>query len=395
MPAIAREASWLMSAGEHDADLAALRSKAAPALDWGQLIARAEYERAFPIVADRLRDASVELPDAVAAQLRSRAMVAEFAIGRLHATLDQVVATFASADIQVILLKGAALSRTRYPSRRLRPMGDLDLLVKPEALRRAYELLRAAGWQVRHDPGLEEFYDGHHHLAPMHDPRGAGAKLELHRDLFFAGHPFAFGAADVWRDAQPAPIAGATAWVPSAEHLLLHCCIHFAWGHLMREGAWTTFRDVGVLSRAPDLDWERFADAAIAARAATACYWTMLLAHRLMRAEVPAPVLERLAPSLPAALLERLARHFAARILGAPPAPSRIAHAIWELAMRPARCGHGAVRPWDHDDDFVPSEAAAHETAESARDRARRHWKELQESTRCLADLALGRGAID
>lgn len=390
-----REASWLMSAGKHDADPAALRAKAAPALDWGHLVVRAEYERAFPVVADRLRDAALEIPSDVAAQLRSRAMVAEFAIGRLHATLDQAVATLARGEIQVLLLKGAALSRTRYPSRRLRPMGDMDLLVKPEELRRAYALLLEAGWQVRHDPALEEFYDQHHHLAPMHDPRGAGAKLELHRDLFTQGHPFAFGAPAVWRDAQPVEVAGTTAWVPSPEHLLLHCCIHFSWGHLMLEGAWTTFRDVGVLSRAPDLDWDRFVDTAIAARAATACYWTMSLAHRLMGASVPAGALQRLTPGLPAPVLERLARHFGSRVLGARRAPDRIEHAIWELAMRPRRCGHGAVRPWDHDDDFVPSQSAVGAPAESALERTRRHWKELQDSTRCLADLALGRSGMD
>jgi hypothetical protein len=386
------EARWLMRAGARAGDPAALAAAAAPGLDWPRLLALAEFERAFPVVADRLRDAGLAMPDDVAAQVRSRAMVAEFSIARLHAVLEQAVATLAAEGIRVLLLKGAALSRSRYASRRLRPMGDLDLLVQARDATRAQELLVAAGWQTRHDPQLDDFYREHHHLAPMHDPRGAGARLELHVDLFFRGNPFRFGAEQMWRDASGIRVGGADAAVPSAEHLLLHSCVHFAWGHSMREGAWTTFRDVGLLSEAPDLDWERFAAEATASRGATACYWTLRLASRLMDASVPDAILARLAPPLSRVMLERLAHHYATRVLGARRAPHRLERALWELAIAPRRSGHGDVRPWDRDDDFVPTSEAA-PVQEPTGARLRRHLRELGDAARCLGELASNRTA--
>jgi len=387
MSTILPEAHWLMSAGAADVEPARLRELAAPGLHWGRLLALAEYERAFPFVTDRLRESGIDLPPEVARQVRSRAAVAEFSIGRLHGVLEQVVARLEGAGIDVLLLKGAALSRTRYAQRRLRAMGDLDLLIRAAQLVAARDLLLADGWRCPDDPQLDELYRDHHHLPPMHDPRGAGATLELHGDLFFRGNPFGFGAASVWRNAIRVPVGRATAWVPSANHLLLHACIHFSWGHSMREGSWTAFRDVSVLATAADLDWDGFVDEAIEAKATTACYWTLRLASRLMHAPVPDGVLERLSPARPQAVLERLTTHFAARLLGAAVPPVRLERAIWDFAMEPGRCGHGEVRPWDRNDDFEPTSPAA-PTEETVADRTLRQFSAIRQSTRCLSELA-------
>ncbi len=50
----------------------------------------------------------------------------------LFKELDRILAAFAEAEIPVIVLKGAALAQTLYPDPGLRPMGDLDLFVRPE-----------------------------------------------------------------------------------------------------------------------------------------------------------------------------------------------------------------------------------------------------------------------
>jgi hypothetical protein len=60
--------------------------------------------------------------------------------------LEGILATFGKAELPTIVLKGAALAQTLYPDPGLRPMGDLDLLVRAEALTRAIQLLQTRGY---------------------------------------------------------------------------------------------------------------------------------------------------------------------------------------------------------------------------------------------------------
>jgi len=161
---------------------------------------------------------------------------------------------------------------------------------------------------------------------------------------------FAFSEADLWAEAIPAddPFTGAS--LPSREHMLLHASVHFAWQHTMHFGAWRTFRVVGAVTEGSGFDWARFMHAAIAAKAATSCYWTLRLAERLCGIRVPMEVLARLAPPTPEWVRAALERHFVAGIaLGeAEPSPSeKLTRLLWRAALRPKWSGHRA--PGRHD----------------------------------------------
>lgn len=77
------------------------------------------------------------------------AMVESWALNeRLLLAARPVLATLREADIDVMCLKGLALVGDVYPQHRLRPLGDLDIMVRPAHARRAFRLLRAAGWRA-------------------------------------------------------------------------------------------------------------------------------------------------------------------------------------------------------------------------------------------------------
>ncbi len=82
------------------------------------------------------------------------------AAANLHfqSELTEIVRWFNEADVPVMLLKGAALNLTVYPRPDLRPMSDLDLLVRPGDAERALSLLKGHGCRrglelVRRDHG--------------------------------------------------------------------------------------------------------------------------------------------------------------------------------------------------------------------------------------------------
>ena len=69
-----------------------------------------------------------------------------FANQLLLRELRLIQQAFRDAGIECLVLKGIALAVTHYPNPGLRPMDDIDLLVRPEDVDRAVAALPRAGW---------------------------------------------------------------------------------------------------------------------------------------------------------------------------------------------------------------------------------------------------------
>ena len=123
--------------------------------------------------------------------------VARFTVIRKY--LSEVMESFRDAGIAVIVMKGALLAGSLYPSPGLRYMSDMDVLVRHRDFRHACEVLKIMGWKLRQtknssdtlveavgDPGLDRDWqmgegvfmnpkrcvlDLHWHLVPYVWPR--------------------------------------------------------------------------------------------------------------------------------------------------------------------------------------------------------------------------------
>ncbi|HEY9427938.1 MAG TPA: nucleotidyltransferase family protein [Gemmatimonadaceae bacterium] len=326
-------------------------------LDWEKLGWLAERERAAPVLWGQLQ-AIESVPGKLppqAAHLQRLAMVSEFRMMHLEQRLARSLEALSDADIDVMLLKGAALALTVYGSFVRRPMIDVDILVHEDEALRAREVLVGEGWVSTEMEEFESFYRRHHHLPTLVDGRGLDMQLEVHTGLFFEGNPFDFPMADLWRRAVPVMVRGTRAYVPSRQDQLLHLCLHFAWSHMMSTGAWRTFRDLRALMDAGDPKWDEFVALARKSRGASCCYWTLRLARNLVGVPVPEDVLRALRPPMTDAMLDRVERHFVYNLL-----PSEVlcpsvfvARTMWRLGVRPRWSGHGSVRPWDRNEELL------------------------------------------
>ena len=326
-------------------------------LDWEKLGWLAERERAAPVLWGQLQ-AIESVPGKLppqAAHLQRLAMVSEFRMMHLEQRLARSLEALSDAEIDVMLLKGAALALTVYGSFVRRPMIDVDVLVHEDEALRAREVLVGEGWVSTEMEEFESFYRRHQHLPTLVDGRGLDMQLELHTGLFFEGNPFDFPMADVWRRAVPVMVRGRRVYVPSRQDQLLHLCLHFAWSHMMSTGAWRTFRDLRALMDAGDLNWDDFVALARKSRGASCCYWTLRLARNLVGVPVPEHVLEAIRPPMSDSMLDRVERHFVYNLL-----PSEVlcpsvfmARTMWRLGVRPRWSGHGSVRPWDRNEELL------------------------------------------
>jgi hypothetical protein len=352
----AESAAVALTASEPSGDAMLLDALRRP-IDWERLLGLAGRERALVPVRDRLLWLRGDLAtEEFRARLQRLALVAEFQMGALHDRLGRMLALFSSNGIEVLLLKGAGLAYSAYAKPTDRPMGDVDLLVRPETAKRAWDLVLANGWRRRADVSEQRSYEDHQHLPPLEDVDGLQIGLELHTALFTNQAPFQLPASLLWQGARAITIGTSSALVARPEDQLLHASLHFAWSHEMTFGTWRTLRDVVRVVASAPVDWSMLVRNARASRGATCCYWTLRLARELAGADVPPTVLRELAPALPEAALSRLGLHFAGNALplpGTKPGSVSLSRALWTLGIRPRTQGHGASRPWLDTEEWV------------------------------------------
>lgn len=317
--------------------------------DWNRLLRVASEENAIIALRACLKEANaVTLPPGLERYVAMISLDREFRMRQLQPRLERALDALNRAGVDVMLLKGGALASTVYGSFIKRPMRDLDILVRPEQADDARALMLELDWASDPDVPGDRSYGTHHHLPPLRDVGASGLRLEIHRALLPAGHPFRFTDEELWRAARRISIGDAHAFVMHPAHHAVHVAIHFAWSHMLKMGAWHAFRDLGTLAAAEMFDWDQFVDTATRWRASSCCYWTLRLARMLAGFEAPSSVLDRLGPSLPEIVRRPLARHFVNGLVpgdvGCPSA--RLDRALWSIAMQPRREGHGLVRPW-------------------------------------------------
>jgi hypothetical protein len=161
-----------------------------------------------------------------------------------------------AANIETLLLKGAALSAVAYDEIALRPMDDFDVVVPRERFRDAVELLERDGWSIHPAPADRETYLAFRHAVGF--VRGDGANLDLHwasiRDRFDRR-----GEEEFWRASRPAVLAGENVRVLAPADQLLQICAHAS----MRSGTapirWAADAWFVLASEGPSFDWERVA----------------------------------------------------------------------------------------------------------------------------------------
>jgi len=240
-------------------------------IDWERLWAQGHLHEVLPLLTVTLRRlaAQAPIPAPWLAQAQRRYYATMLRNTALADELLHILAAFRQAGVAALPVKGLVLAETLYGSLALRPLGDLDVLVRPADLPRARAALGELGFAQAKEPGYENAYH------PYHDPpyyrRAVGGPicLELHWGLW-ASHFFQLETDALWRRAVPAQIHGATLSILSPEDTLLHLAIHRSRSALRLRFVC----DVGELLRRhrATLDWEYLLAQAQAAGARTTMF---------------------------------------------------------------------------------------------------------------------------
>ncbi len=187
------------------------------------VIAAACRHRVHLLVADSL--SVEERSDPEAAELaRELRQAAAFDLRSAQAIGDLLEA-FAAAGVDALLMKGAGLAHTVYSAPYLRARVDTDVLIEPDAVDRAEQVLAAAGWHRPVERHVE-LTAAQRHYTRDH-ARGPLDHLDLHwriaNPLVFAR---ALSFAELRGRAIPVPGLGPHARTLGLADALLLACLH-------------------------------------------------------------------------------------------------------------------------------------------------------------------------
>lgn len=199
--------------------------------NWESVRAVSEAERVGPLL-QRALDPLGIVPPAVAAALRqSRRTTSVHNLLLLH-EVGLCLQKLAAAGVPVIVLKGAALAEAVYRDLSLRPMGDVDVLVRRDDLATTTRLLEELGYApMRAETHPGELAEHENELAFCKRGR-VPAYIDVHWTLFDSPYyQTRIGMDWFWDTAQPVTIAGVPALMLGPEALLIHLCGHLALHH--------------------------------------------------------------------------------------------------------------------------------------------------------------------
>jgi hypothetical protein len=272
-------------------------------LDWDYILEASIRHGVAPLLhraLDGLRSsgARAEVPVEFAAELRRLYERNGIRNQRLYGVLRDILGSFGRVGVEALGLKDLQLVPEVYRDPALRPIGDIDLLVRREDYESAASCLGDLGFSPlpSADTPFARRYAFAQHFRRDTDDVWVDLQwniLELEWDLYGEGS-FTYEARQMWDHAELISFAGCELLVPNPEQMLFHLCLHLE-GH--RYAELILFTDVAELLRTyeSEFEWDEFVSLVRAYGADSSVWHVLDLAQRLF-GTVLAPGLEELRP---------------------------------------------------------------------------------------------------
>jgi hypothetical protein len=206
----------------------------------------------------------------------------------------KVLKSLADNQLPVIALKGLSLAKNIYGDIALRPMSDMDLLVKEEDLVRAGRILLTLGYKP-YFSAWENMLKTYHHLPPFTNK--SGAMIELHWDIVAPDSPIKVDLDGLWERACLIKVDNVEVRAFSPEDLFLHLCIH-ACVHLQTGLDLIPLCDIaGLIKTSGDkIDWQIVIERATRWGGQKCVYLMLLLVRELLGAAPPDKIMSEIKP---------------------------------------------------------------------------------------------------
>jgi hypothetical protein len=187
------------------------------------------------------------------------------------------------SNIKTIVLAGAALAQTVYPDISLRPMSDIDLLVKGSDLALIEESLSALGYKLEMRRSSEVHYQTNHPDFTIH--------IDIHTELPYLDNK---GNDEVWSRIVKTTLSGVETHVLSPEDALIYAITDAFTGHgRINE---TVLNDIAAIINRLNVNWLLAIELIKCYGLQAPMYYCLNLAREKMDVEIPYEVLTKIKP---------------------------------------------------------------------------------------------------
>lgn len=224
-------------------------------------------------------------------------------IDLLHGDLRAILKAAAAAGLTVMPLKGSLLTTVVAGDPHRRPMGDLDLLVRPPKRALMRTLLERLGYAYQPEANPRPTHDvylrpGNTSVVSVDEhpdnPRRVEVHTEVMRHLWGWVNEDELTAA-LWAGATSGKVLGQPSQIPRLADLFAHVAIHASCDLLVGRGRLIQWIDLGVLAtQVPSLD---------IARHERIAYPALRLASRALPRALPIGALTTMEEGMPVALV--------------------------------------------------------------------------------------------
>lgn len=181
-------------------------------------------ERLLPLVYRAMQRDATEIPGRELLAVRYRQ--SWYGHNRLVHRARPALVVLHDAGFDVMVVKGVSLAARFYEDRGVRPISDVDVVVREEQAAEALDVLLRSGWHSD-DPGnsAEELLERSHSVGLVD---GRGGNIDLHRRMMYLSRGGLDGT--VWDRSVPTKIDNVAVFAPCAADELLLTVVHgWAW----------------------------------------------------------------------------------------------------------------------------------------------------------------------
>lgn len=290
-------------------DLATISVLIKQNLDWNYLISVSIQHsvalllhHGLSIVTDdsnRGNQKSFCVPDPIKAELQSLYQNNRHRTTRLHLAMAEIFEAFERRNIAVMALKELGLMQFAYPDPNLRPIGDLDLMIRKHDFAEAAQCLESLGFRPlpAADCYFRLTYDAEYQFQRSADNVWVDLQWDIENkemDVYGDGS-LNFEVDRMWQNARPIQIAGCDVLIPSPVDMLFHLCLHLE-GHGYSELVLLTDIAEAIRVYRDDLVWDDLIALAKKYGVQATVYYVLRWVNSLFSPPIPAHVFEALTP---------------------------------------------------------------------------------------------------
>ncbi len=216
--------------------------------------------------------------------------------------IKPVLESFKEDGIEVILLKGVALAELVYKNLALRPMYDIDLLIKKEDLPQIDEKMRNFGYSTNENYRNSLCYSSIDYLNSI-EYRNKVVPIHFHWHLVNSTLPAFMYASKIdmeriWKEAIPVEISGTKAFSLAPHHLLIHLSEHASKpGHSLSRLILLCDIAETIKAYQEELNWELLIDEARRFNLERPLYYSLEITSRVIGLDsIPGDILGELMP---------------------------------------------------------------------------------------------------